>query len=159
MFIYLCMPIDKNADYEANTKEMVNLILRDLPENAVVYIPGFAFQGKPLANPTMQSLIAVNYAAMDEADVILLAYKPGVESWGVPQELLYAYENDKLIFVIDQDYRDGVYRWSELPVYMKAFLTPDNLKPWTMVAQILEQMIKAETEHLPNDYPFLEKAK
>lgn len=74
---YIC-PIDRNHEHghlTMNTKEECTIFL---PTTA------YMFTGRP--DPKF--IVQVNIAAMVAADAILINYVPGIESWGMPMEML-----------------------------------------------------------------------
>lgn len=104
--VYLAGPIDrapKRFDLEL-IKELQAAWDGHLKAPLVVYSPRRAFEvsdGK-LREREAMALVNINSAALHRADILLVRYMPGVETWGTPQEVAQA-DGIHVLFWMDED--------------------------------------------------------
>lgn len=143
MLMYVAMPIDRSKKYETLYKLLVEMADRDLPEH-VLYFPGRAFSGYPITQHNMDAMIKANYAVLDISDVVLVIYRPGVESWGVPQEVAYAHDNDKQLYLVELLQGTEPIDWYSLPLYLRAYVDKPYVMPWKSFVAETNLMIEEE---------------
>ena len=118
MMLYLATPIDRSKE-AAPRKVAYDIIdgLRRAHFLGIIFSPVLAFMINDPEIATqndMESLIHINTEALLRSDFMLLDYSRGVETWGLPQEVLMAHEHKIPIFIHTSE------RYQELPFYLRA---------------------------------------
>lgn len=125
MIIYLAGAIDRAKDNPAEwtnelTKELfVARNTMTLPEPLIIYSPYLAFPSNlgpgmgPLDEKHARRLMYINMVAVENSDLVMLYYQPGVETWGTPMEAFRALESEIPILIWADELRI-------LPSYLKA---------------------------------------
>jgi hypothetical protein len=126
MRIYFAHPIDTaRPEVGQDSKLVLDLLLDVLGSQGnasiSVYVPSGAFKLSYPGPDTSLSmhdcnwLIELNETALHNADVMVLLYYKGTESWGLPQELLLAERWGKRVLLLIRSIDEEQPR---LPVYL-----------------------------------------
>jgi len=123
--IYFAHAIDRNT----NTAQHVAQAIEKMREKYYggIYIPSAAFNVLPsyMEEIDIQGVVSINLSALKKCGVMVIDYRPGIESWGVPQEMNYA-ARAKIPMImkvpVDTDYY-------QLSVYLRALI------PFKMVVE------------------------
>jgi hypothetical protein len=144
MNLYVAYAIDSSSEKTRSAAEsLVADLLREMPSweglNLAVYLPGKAFSvklGEPPAGLQRVGdwIVQVNQTALERADALLVLYSPGVESWGTPQEMLLAMQQDKPIFVFLLE------KPNILPIYLLTRVKPSNV--FTKLADLQRMLLE-----------------
>ncbi len=126
MNIYLALACDK-VDDSKHMSKIVRGILKEHGDlqHATIFSPAEAFtvykagEGERFTS----FLFDINMKALSLADVLLVFYQSGTETWGVPMEVLTAHIQGKLIFVLTHDVEEALS-----PQFFPSYLT--HLVPW-----------------------------
>ena len=128
MQVYLARPIDhlgKLGDSVKKYLELVNGLVsspRLHTRSISFYAPGLAFVlSGSLDHSTSEDLMFSNLEVLDNSDVLVIEYVPGIESWGVPQEAFHAYCSNVPILVLSP------VMYTELPVCLKALVDAEHV--------------------------------
>lgn len=133
MLIYLCGAIDQAKGLQEEWKlalqtELGNLFREEPP---VLFDPFAAWRltGRPVSRADAVRVIGTDLAVATSADWLVLYYQPGVESWGVPQELLQAVIDSVPVAVLWQCSLTPIQAWEQLrrSLVLTAQLDPDRL--------------------------------
>jgi hypothetical protein len=111
--VYLAGPIDKAKPEQAmrwglDLQDEVHRTRK--PENPSVsfFFPATAWRVQPsmygIEFEDAYTIRVVNEMALETSDIIVVRYMPSVPSWGVPQELAIAANNDIDILVYTEEY-------------------------------------------------------
>jgi hypothetical protein len=120
--IYLAGPIDR-----AQSKSAEGVLIeqfRSCGMNNSFFVPKRAFDVlSPHAKPAdVKALVDINRFALENCELMLLNYQPGVESWGCPQELMFAWSALVPVVVLVPDKTEVV----NLPIYLRAWVKEEN---------------------------------
>lgn len=89
-----------------------------------LFVPKHAFDVIPTMAKAkdVDALVAINRHALEQCDLMLLYYRPGVESWGCPQELMFAWSAlvPVVVVVPEGTVIEG------LSIYLRAWVKPAN---------------------------------
>jgi hypothetical protein len=125
MNIYLSIPIDKNTE-ATEQYDRVSVALLNCwdfaNEPLVIFRPGSAYvvTFHALSQEAMDYLTDINTYALRHSDAMIVVHKP-IESWGVPQEVLLAKNEEIPIFVLSSTAYDA------LPIYLRARVNRQNV--------------------------------
>lgn len=152
--IYLARPIDREEDPKSlygATLDALRDALREVNRFSPVSIfcPGLAFSlTGPMDQDGARNLVSINSRALEVADVMVLVYVPGVESWGCPQEVMVA--SDMGIPIIVKTPMD--YPYDKIPNYLKAFVDQgDFVGTWSSVAKAVLHASKRPQSDVSSD--------
>lgn len=123
--IYLISAIDKARKGDISQHKGWIMHLKSLGLKGPAYIPSMAFAGVDLAEMDEEEsriLAAINRDALYGCKAALVSYEPGVESWGVPQEVMLAAQSSIPMVVKVRDLKT----LDNLPVYLRAWVPIDN---------------------------------
>jgi hypothetical protein len=93
----------------------------DDPSCLVVFAPSRAYKVTgEIGKEGSRGIVIPNMAALENSDVVLCRYDPGVETWGTPMEVMWAWHRKTPIFVwtTEKLAKDEVPDWSMLPTYL-----------------------------------------
>lgn len=149
MRLYLATPVDRNAKALKEGTDLATRLAAAWPEmeKVVMFSPVGAFstiyQGLSEQNE-YSWIVEINEMAAFTSDAMIVWYRRGVESWGVPQEVLLSAQWHKAIFVLSEDQDHG-----ELPLYLKSRVAPDHVFRTieTLVTKLLEENPHATSKH------------
>lgn len=134
MNIYLMHAIDRNkepgilvdflSEFHTRVREVNSSYKGDIWEDYAIFTPSGAYEGVFKNWGTAeQYIISVNHFALQKATAAILFYQPGVESWGVPQELKAFWPNPVFIYV-----KEAVWNpIPDLPMYLVKYAKKDML--------------------------------
>jgi nucleoside 2-deoxyribosyltransferase len=107
--IYLAGAIDRAKEDPLKWTEEVSEALlsawkgvytTDKTFKLIIFSPAKAFQVQgSVDTKNAKKLVEINMAALDRADVVVMRYAPGVETWGTPMEALWANHKRIPVFV------------------------------------------------------------
>ena len=123
MLTYLAQPIDRGDGNPSQQAQDTMLELRKCGYNGGFFspAPAFDFAGTPV-HESIHAVVDINRHALEQCSAMLLVYRPGVESWGCPQELLFAWSSMIPVVVLLPKGHDG-----KLPTYLSAWVKSENL--------------------------------
>ena len=147
MLIYLAAPIDR--DKGEVMPEMVSL-LKSFGFTGGMFVPSGAFNLSPsnLCEKDITALVEINRFALERCDAVVMQYRPGVESWGCPQELLFAWAAlIPVILIVPDDTNISL-----LPLYLRAWVKTENIV-FNIQGAIatLAYLDKVKLENRPNE--------
>jgi len=89
-----------------------------------LFVPSRAFDIAPsgAGSESIKALVDINRFALENCSLMLLNYQPGIESWGCPQELMFAWSALVPVVVLVPDKTDI----NLLPLYLRAWVKPEN---------------------------------
>lgn len=97
MLVYLCSAIDHGSGNGSWKRRLQEFLLAESQEldkvPPVLFDPGAAWllTGRPVSQADASTVVAIDMATVKMSDALVLYYQPGVESWGMPQELMLAH--------------------------------------------------------------------
>ena len=103
MLVYLSTAVDKaNGEFLAAEEILSKAKIGSL--DAVFFLPYRAFQpsSKAIDPATAQAIKQANDRVLETADVIVIVYSKGVETWGCPWEIIKARDLSKRIYLLTQ---------------------------------------------------------
>ena len=108
MFIYLAVAIDKNRPIKSKREKLLAEIFKRWPSgdaSLVVFSPADAFTTlrSRITESEAVRIEQVNERALEVADIMVILYQPGIESWGVPIELDQFHRWDRPAFLFLDD--------------------------------------------------------
>jgi len=135
--IYLAGPIDRATTSPIPWVEQLRKMLRDSWDQQakggvtplLVYSPQAAFWGSSALADRVSAMqvMDVNQSALLRADLVMVKYEPGIETWGTAQEVLTASQVDIPILVwYAHEHADRI---GALPMYLTAFMSEFPF-PW-----------------------------
>jgi len=165
MLIYVAGAIDKASVSDYGFDELQNVLLmaharrHDIDEALQLFIParGWVVNGKSTVK-NAETLIALNMKIVENADVMVVRYDRGVETWGTPMEVQLASHNAHI----------PIYVWSKIedsagnrPDYVNArdllptYLLPyaHDKKVWCNLDLLAEKIMKEYTTNHLNTEP------
>jgi hypothetical protein len=135
MLLYLGEPIDRAAtDGREDWKQRLQATLMSTFQGQfpIMFDPRAAWRltGSPVERADAVRLVAVDLAVAAQADWLILYYRPDVESWGLPQELFVAKNEDTPVAVLwETDALTAPEAWGYLrrSVVLNSQLTPEHV--------------------------------
>jgi hypothetical protein len=143
MLIYLAQAIDKSPQFAEDERhnELYHQMLKDWPGGAslVIFRPAGAFRAIPgrVTQDEGRRVEEINTKALKEADAMVILYEPGVESWGVPMELLAFRNTGRPAFLLIEGHGT---RYEDLPIYLR------NRIPERLVQYSVESLVQELSE-------------
>jgi hypothetical protein len=117
MIVYVAAAIDRKGASESPYWFVRKTLADDTNyRDMLMFMPGDAFAVSRGGYPTdtdVEYLVTINEIALHGSDGMLVCYQPGIESWGVPQELLLASRWEKPIWVWSS------VAYEHLPLYLR----------------------------------------
>jgi hypothetical protein len=121
MKIYLASACDRNKDNGRTQKIRDELV--KTTTGTIIFAPSLGWGLKNPDDEDKRWLININQTALVSADALVIIHSPGIESWGLPQELADAFKAGKTIIVLSEQVHE------QLPIYMARFVRPENVVP------------------------------
>ena len=120
--IYLAGPIDRATSKLVWGEVIAGLRLAGL--NQPLFVPFRAFDVLPAQarSKDVKALVDINRFALENCELMLLNYQPGIESWGCPQELMFAWSALVPVVVL----LPGETDINTLPIYLRAWVKEEN---------------------------------
>lgn len=146
MRIYLAMAVDRNDDgrkeYEILAKKLADCLCAAGVGSCSIFVPGVAYKGHSVSRGDQQYIIDVNRLALQYADILVVIYNPGVESWGVPYEMALARDTEGMpIYIYSPEMAES------LPTYLRAFAPDDHfLGSLNLLAEKIAKEIDVEIQ-------------
>ena len=121
--LYLARPIDRSRPQSSEIEQDFKSGMTEAGFLGFIFSPasGVTLSGT-LSQADVQKLVKVNRSCLENSDALVVIYQPGYESWGVPQELLFAWSALVPIFCL---LPDGV-TYDGMPVYFRAWCQQDH---------------------------------
>lgn len=125
--IYLAIPIDKHPDEPDRVREEYATAAQAIANHldtlsifSTIFLPGRAYviSGAPTDNRDVY-VIGINDFALVEADFMVVAYRPGVESWGVPQEVDKAWRQEIPVILLLGENEPTLMARGDIPMYLR----------------------------------------
>lgn len=142
MRLYLSTPIDRNQhdleDGNSLALKVIETWITDKP--LALFSPVGAFSGAgpdSFKESEYNWIVEVNEKALHTCDAVIVWYRPGIESWGVPQEVLMAKLWIKPVFVLAEH-----HRFDELPIYLKGRTKRDRV--FTSIEPLIGKLLQEE---------------
>ncbi len=122
--IYFAHAIDRSKNTGKRVATVIGA-LRQFGYGGAIYVPSSAFNILPTTTgpDDVLSLVNTNMAALLNSDIMVIDYVPDIESWGMPQEVVFCKDNDiPMIMVIPP-----TMRYVDLSIYLRSNLREDQV--------------------------------
>jgi hypothetical protein len=139
MLIYLAVAIDKNTAKPLPVGKLIIDRSIQIGGKIMIYLPAQAFSISK-TDDSEKKLISINKYALSSADAVVVSYSPGVESWGLPMEMLYAKEHNIPIYLVsDQSIEEA--RYDNFPIYLRDLLSAEWCFDISRVNDLVDMLV------------------
>lgn len=122
--IYLAAPIDRSKNLDNPQHGLIDE-LRKGDLRGPIFVPKSSFDLKldEMTREDIKAVVDINRHALESSSLMIMHYIPGVESWGCPQELLFAWSALVPVILLVP----ATVTISTLPIYLRAWVEPANI--------------------------------